>query len=253
MKKNPRIALAQIKYFDLDEKHNLEKILHFIREAKKKNADIVCFPETCMLKEKYLEFNHGFLKEIRNECKNNKIWCIITEDFMFKSKLYNMSILIDRQGKIRRKYKKIKTYAERGVTPGKKVQVIKTDFGKIGLAICWDLAFPALFKSMKKAGAQIVFCPAQWAYEKKAYDKNHKKLELKLLKSLLRTRAFENLFFIAFCSPYRNQKDLICYSAVVSPHRIIKEIFDKEGVIFADLHIADIKKFERIYPGKKQD
>ncbi|MBU3906812.1 MAG: carbon-nitrogen hydrolase family protein [Nanoarchaeota archaeon] len=250
MKTKPRIALAQIKYFDLDTEHNLEKIIYFIKKAKEKKADIVCFPETCMLKEKYLDFSHHFLKEIREACRKNKIWCIITEDFLFGSKIYNTSILIDREGKIRGKYKKIKLYAEKMVNPGKEVHIFKTDFGKIGIAICWDLAFPEIFQKMKKAGAQIVFCPAQWAYEKKAYTKEHRKKELKLLKSLILSRAFENLFFVAFCSPYRDQKDLICYSAIVSQHEIIKEIFGKEGLIFSDIQLKKITKFKRIYPGK---
>ena len=103
---------------------------------------------------------------------------------------------------------------------------------------------------MKKAGVQIIFCPAQWAYEEKAYNSKHKKKELLLLKSLISSRAFENLVFIGFCSPYRNQKDLICYSAIVSPHQIIKEIFDKEGLIVSDIKLSELTKFKKLYPGK---
>jgi predicted amidohydrolase len=250
MKHTPRIALAQIKYFDLDEKHNLEKIIYFIKKAKENNADIVCFPETCMLKDKWLEFSHYFLKEIQNECRKNNIWCIISEDFKIKDVLYNIAVLIDREGKIKGKYKKIKLYSEKGVKPGKKVHIFETDFGKIGIVICWDLAFPEIFQKMKKLGVQILFCPAQWAYEEKAYTAEHKKRELLLLKSLISSRAFENLIFIGFCSPYRNQKELICYSSIVSPHQVIKEIFNKEGLIFSDIKLSEITKFKKLYPGK---
>lgn len=249
--KKPRIALAQIKYFDIHKKNNLTKIKDYIKKASKLNADIICFPETCIIKEKYLYLNHNFLKEIMEECKKNKIWCIITEDIMHGSKLYNTSILIDREGKIKGKYKKINLYAERNVNPGSKVRVFKTDFAKVGIAICWDLAFPELFHRMKRSGAQIVFCPAQWAYEEKVYGKDHKKRELFLLKSLILTRAFENLYFLAFCSPFRpDQKSLLSYSNISCPHKILKEIIDKEGIIFADLNLNEINKFKRIYPGK---
>lgn len=252
MKKIPRIALAQIKYFDLNSKNNLEKILYFIKEAKKAKADIVCFPETCMLKDKYLDFKHGFLKKVQKACEENKIWCIITEDFMFKNGLFNTSILINREGKIKGTYKKIKLYAEKGVNPGKKVKVFETDFGKIGIAICWDLAFPRLFRKMKESGADIIFCPSQWAYEEKAHNNSHSKRELELLKSIIMSRAFENLFFVGFCSPYRNEKELICYSAICSPHKIIKEIYNKEGLICANLPLKEIRVFEKIYPGKEK-
>src|SRR3989344_1928261 len=170
-----RIALAQIKYFDIHDKHNLEKVLSYIGKAKKGGADIVCFPETCILKERHLDLNHDFLNAIKRECAKQEIWCIITDDFMYKEKLYNMAVLIDRGGKVRGNYKKMRPYAERNVTPGHKVRVFDTDFGRIGIAICWDLAFPNFFKSMKNSGAQIIFCPAQWAYEETAHKSNHKK------------------------------------------------------------------------------
>ena len=250
MKRKPRIALAQIKYFDLHDKHNLQKIIEFIHIAKKSGADLVCFPETCVLRDKYLHHGHPLLKIIRQECKENKIWCIITDDFMQGGKLHNTSILINRAGKITGLYRKIQPYAERGVTAGTQVKVFNTDFGRIGIAICWDLAFSHIFASMKKLGAQIIFCPAQWAYEEKAHDRDHKKRELKLLRSLILARAFENLSFVAFCSPYRNEKDLLCYSAVSSPHRILKEIIDKEGLIYADINLSEINTFKKIYPGK---
>ncbi|MDD5331234.1 MAG: carbon-nitrogen hydrolase family protein [Candidatus Nanoarchaeia archaeon] len=250
MRRKPRIALAQIKYFDLHPSNNLAKIKEYITKAKKRNADIVCFPETCVIYEKYLHFDHKYLNEIRAECKKHKIWAIITEDFKVKSKLYNTSVLIDRDGKVKGTYYKINIYAERGTSPGKDIRVFNTDFGKVGLSICWDLAFPELFHAMKKKGAEIVFCPSQWAYEKKAYYKGHKKKELKLLKALIRARSFENLNFVAFCSPYLSEKDMVCYSAVACPHKIIKEIYNKEGLIVAELDMKEVKKLKKIYPGK---
>ena len=150
---NPRIALAQIKYFDINEKNNVDKIIEYIKKAKKKKADIVCFPETCVLKDNHLDLNHKLLIKIKKECKKQQIWCIITDDFMYKDKQYNMSVLINREGKIKGSYKKMRPYAERNVTPGYKIRVFDTDFGKIGIAICWDLAFPSFFRSMKKSGA----------------------------------------------------------------------------------------------------
>ena len=250
MKRKPRIALAQIMYFDIHDKNNLQKILEYIRAAKRESADIICFPETCVLREKYLHHGHPLLRIIKEECKKNNIWCIITDDFMHKKKLHNTSILINRKGEIKGLYRKIQPYAERGVTPGTRVKVFNTDFGRIGIAICWDLAFSHIFAGMKKLGAQIIFCPAQWAYEEKAHDKDHKRRELKLLRSLILARAFENLSFVAFCSPYRHEEDLLCYSAITSPHRILKEIVDKEGLICSDINLSELGVFKKIYPGK---
>ena len=245
-RKNPIIALAQIKYYDTAEKHNVEKIKKYIRLAKKKNADIICFPETCIHKTDYLSLNNKLVKEIQKTCKNNSIWSIVTDSFIINKKPYKIALLIDREGKIRGKYKKINLYDDE-TKRGKKIFIFQTDFAKIGISICWDLAFPDLFRKMKKRGAEIIFCPSKWCYEASVHKKDPKQMELILLKSIIISRAFENLFFVALCNPVTNQKDLISYSAIASPHRIIKEIKDKEGMIVSKINIREIKKFSKIY------
>lgn len=243
------VAVAQIRYFDTGKKDNVDKIKKFIRMAKEANADIVCFPETCIHQTDDLPLNHLLVKEIKKSCKENSIWVIVTDSFIIKGKTYKAALLIDRNGKIRGNYKKINLYDD-GTEAGKKIFVYKTDFAKIGIAICWDLAFPELFNRMKRSGAEIVFCPSKWCYEYKAYDKNHSESELSILKSLIKTRAFENLFFIVLASPVMEKQDLVPYSAIVSPHKIIKEIKDEEGMIVSKLNLNEIKKFGKIYPKK---
>jgi predicted amidohydrolase len=249
MKKNPIIAVAQIKYFDIHKENNIDKIKKYIRLAKKKHADIICFPESCVYKTETMHYDDKFLKEIEQECKKNSIWCIINEDFILRKKRYNMAVLINRKGQIKGHYKKIHLFGDHEqVSPGKKFKVFKTDFAKIGIAICWDLRFSKLFRKMKKKGAEIIFCPAEWGYEEKAYTRNHRKEELRLLKSLIRTRAFENLYFVALCNPVEAREEgVISYSAICSPHKILKDIFDKEGLLISKINLKEIKKFHNIY------
>lgn len=248
-KRTAIIALAPIKYFDISKKDNLKKIKKYIRMAANRGADIVCFPESCLHKTEPLNINHEFILQIREECKKNSIWCIITEDLILRKKPYNMAILINRNGEIKGKYRKIHLSGDK-VKAGKKVKVFRTDFAKIGIVICWDLSFPDLFIKMKERGAEIVFCPAQWRYEYGAYDKKHKEREIKLLKSLVTARAFENIYFVALCNPLTDKEDQVSYSAIVSPHRILKETIDSEKLMVAKLNLNLIKKVEKIYPDK---
>lgn len=248
-KKNPAIALAPIRYFDISKSNNLEKIKKYIKLAKKAKADIVCFPESTIHKNKILNLNGNYIRQIREECRKNSIWCIVTEDMNFNGKSYNIALLINREGKISGNYKKIHLYGDTdNLKPGKKISVFKTDFAKIGIVICWDLAYSELFKKMKSAGAQIVFCPAQWCYEEKAHDKKHKEREIEILRSLIKTRAFENLFFVALCNPLHKRKDLVSYSAIVSPHKILKESLDDEKLMVSEINLKEISKFHKIYP-----
>src|SRR3989344_3407524 len=215
MKQNPIIAVAQIKYFDRGNS-NLHKIKKYISLAKKAKADIICFPETCIHKTEYLHLKHKFIKEICEECRKNSIWAIITEHIILKKKDYNMGILINR-------------------------------FGKVGIAICWDIRFPELFKKMKQKGAEIIFCSSKWEYDKWAHDKAHKKREIKILESLVKTRAYENLVYVALCNPLTKSKYQISYSAISSPHKILNEIVGKEGMIKSSVNLKELKKFKRLY------
>ncbi|MBI4116900.1 carbon-nitrogen hydrolase family protein [Candidatus Pacearchaeota archaeon] len=248
-KRNPRIALAPIRYFDISKTDNLEKIKKYIGLAKKAKADIVCFPESTIHKNKILDLNGKYIRQIREECGKNSIWCIVTEDMNFNGKSHNIALLINRKGEIAGNYKKIHLYGDADeLKSGQKIGVFKTDFAKIGIVICWDLAYPELFKKMKKAGAQIVFCPAEWCYEEKAHDKEHKKREMEILKSLVKARAFENLFFVALCNPLHDRKDLVSYSAIASPHKILKESADSEKLLISEINLKEISKFKKIYP-----
>lgn len=249
--KTPIIALAPIKYFDIHNKYNIAKILYYIRLAKKKKADIVCFPESCLIKSGTVDLDSGLMKIIKDECKANSIWCIITEDVFFGKKRYNASLLIDRNGMIKGHYKKINLYGDDAIA-GKKIKVFKTDFAKIGIAICWDLSFPNVFEKMKKKGAEIIFCPAYWHYDEELHNREHKKRELALLRAMILSRAFENLCFIALCNPLESfNKELVPYSAISSPHRILKDSFNKEGLIIAKLNLKEIYGFRRLYSKEK--
>jgi len=249
--KNPVIAVAQIRYFDTAEKNNIAKIKRYIRRAGKAGADIICFPECCVHRGSALKLNHEFIQAICLACKENNIWAIVTDEFEIKGTSYTMSILVDRKGEIKGRYRKINLYGDgKTVTPGKRIFVFKTDFAKIGIAICWDMAFPELFMKMKKKGAQIVFIPSHWAYEYKAYKEKHKMRELALIKSLISSRAFENLIFVASANPLTREPDLVSYSAIASPHRILKDIQDKEGLIVQRINLREIKKFSKLYPNK---
>jgi predicted amidohydrolase len=253
-KTNPIIALAQIKY-SRKTAENVNKIKRYIAVAKRAGADIVCFPESCLSlrdREDVFKLSDKYIKEIKETCKKNEIWCIIHDDMLVKGEAYSMALLINRKGEDVGGYRKIHLSGDNDlVNSGKHVKVFKTDFGKISIVICWDLMFPELFKRMKKAGAEIVFCPAQWHYEEDAYKKRYKRRELRLLRALVTARAFENLNFVCLCNPVTQRKDLISYSAIVSPHKILKEIVNQEGLITSELKLNEIPKLHRLYNIKK--
>ena len=86
-------------------------------------------------------------------------------------KIYNTSYIFDRKGGLIGKHRKIhlfdidvkggQYFKESDVlSPGREITVFDTEFGRMGVCICFDIRFPDLFIRMREAGAKMVFIPA---------------------------------------------------------------------------------------------
>jgi predicted amidohydrolase len=76
--------------------------------------------------------------------------------------IYNTAVLIDRRGDVVGKYRKVylpREEIEGGLTPGSDYPVFQTDFGKVGLMICWDVQYADPARALAVAGAEIVLMP----------------------------------------------------------------------------------------------
>ena len=96
--------------------------------------------------------------------------------------LYNTAVLIDRHGNVAGKYRKVylpREEVEGGLTPGDACPVFETDFGRIGMMICWDAEYADPARAMAIQGAEILFVPAAGGYL-----------------TLLRARALENHLYV---------------------------------------------------------
>ena len=223
----------------------MKDIEKYIQLAKRKNADIICFPEGSIFAGP--KKNKKFISQIREYCRVYKIWCIISANLKEKKHHYNSALLIDDKGIISGKHKKVHVLGDGPwITPGSKFDIYNTKFCKVGIAICWDISNPRAIYSMAKKGAKIIFCPMYWCYDEWAHKKSHKKFEKKILESLILARAYESLAYIVFCNPIdKNESRLTSYTAVAEPHKIIKEIFGRDGMIVADIdlkYLVEMKK-----------
>jgi len=233
---NVKVAVAQIKVFD-QIKRNVKKVLEFIDKAASKKADIVCFPESC-LGDNTLTTNSPKIKSIKNKCKDKSIYCIIGAQIKEKNKIFNSAILIDRDGKVQYIYKKIHLFPGldlKKTSPGKTNKVIKTNFGKIGIIICWDFAFPEDIKKLSKKGAQIIFCPS--------YLLNESKITKEVLRSYPLLRAFENATYFVSCDAFTSE--VLGESYICSPLKVLNKIKNKEGIIYSKLDLKKLAKLKQ--------
>ncbi len=112
-------------------------------------------------------------------------------------KSFNTSLLIDPQGAIRAVYRKMHLFdvdlpgrvtvrESEARAPGNEVMTAATDLGVVGMAICYDLRFPELFRRLAMAGATIVTLPSAFTAHTGAAH----------WEPLLRARAIENQVFV---------------------------------------------------------
>jgi nitrilase len=115
--------------------------------------------------------------------------------------------------------------------------VVETPFGKIGIAICYDIRFPEFVRMMLKRGAEIIITPSAFTAETGAAH----------WEVLLRARAIENLCYIIAPNQggfHLNGRKTFGHSMVIDPWGVVMDCY-KTGAGFASADI-DIEKLEKV-------
>jgi deaminated glutathione amidase len=129
-----------------------------------------------------------------------------------------------------------------GMVPGKQVVVLPTPFGKLGVAVCYDLRFPELFRCMSEMGADMFAVSAAFTVPTGAA---HWDL-------LIRTRAMENLCHLivsAQVGDHANGRRTYGHSAVVDHWgRIVQQMAIGEGVVIGEIDLARQQEVRGEFP-----
>ena len=148
---------------------NLIAFGQLVDQAGAQKADIVCLPEGVTIvgtQHDYVSASEPvpgpttrYLGEVARRNNLNIVAGILEKE---GDVVYNTAVLIDREGKVAGKYRKTSLPREEidgGITPGNSFPVFDTDFGRIGIMICWDVTFPEPAKALAEQGAEVIFLP----------------------------------------------------------------------------------------------
>jgi len=149
---------------------NVALMSEMLDQAGQAGCDIVCLPEgwpTCNtgLGMTRVEANTlgGSASVMMSQKAEQYGMYIVSGLYSWEGDtLKNVAVLYDRKGKIHGIYEKIQlpdSETEQGAVPGNSFPVFTTDFGNIGILICWDIAFPEVSRILALNGAEILFCP----------------------------------------------------------------------------------------------
>jgi len=250
-----RVAMVQMRS-GRSPQMNCDAAAKLIGEAKAAGTDYVLTPEmtnTMELSREALfatladEEHDPVLATLRELARTLGIYLNIGSLAVKVSpdKAANRSFLIDRRGDIIARYDKIhmfdvdlangESYREsRSYRPGEIAAVAELPWGGLGLTICYDLRFPALYRGLAEAGASFLTVPA--AFTRQTGEAHWH--------VLLRARAIETGCFVLAAAQggkHENGRETFGHSLVVDPWgRVLAEAGTEPGIIVAEIDPAEV-------------
>jgi predicted amidohydrolase len=234
-----RVAAQQMLVTD-DPDTNLRTILTSMEVAARRKCDIICFPEVCLVhdEEKIVPVEKH-LRAIRSKCKELSIWCIFGSYKKERHRIRNFAFLIDRKGNLVYRYAKVhlwKSEIEHGIVPGRFTRAIHTEFGTIGIIICFDFAYPEFLKRLSQQGAEVIFCPSFMVAYRGWED---------MLRVMPVMRAFENTCYFVNCDAVTADRRTAAMSSIAEPRRVLSALEKKQGMIVATLNLKAMRNLKK--------
>lgn len=194
-----RIAMCQIFSLDGDRAGNFVRIENALGEAKAAGAEIACFPEMALLgwvnpdaHNRAFPIPGADSDHLCKLAKAHDIYLCGGLEEKDGAELYDSAVLIDKQGQILLKHRKIILLAELMTPPyaaGESVDVVETEFGRIGLLICADTHENKILKRMAELLPDLLIVPYGYAAEEHEWPRHGKQLEKVVTNAAKKTAA----------------------------------------------------------------
>ncbi|MBV8747988.1 MAG: carbon-nitrogen hydrolase family protein [Xanthobacteraceae bacterium] len=250
-----RVGLVQMRS-GREPSRNVDSAVALIREAKSAGADYVLTPEMTNILERDRKSLFAAIAPEEKDASLAAFRALARELGLYvhvgslaievlPEKAVNRSFLIDPKGEIAARYDKIhmfdvdlaggESYREsHSYRPGELAVAADLPWGRIGLTICYDLRFPALYRALAEAGASFIAIPSAFTQQT---GEAHWHI-------LTRARAIENGCFILAAAQggrHEHGRETFGHSIVVDPWgRVIAEGGSEPGVTLADVDPSQV-------------
>jgi len=263
----PRVAIFQART-GVDPEQNAADLVAAVRQAAAGGAVMLFTPEMSGLLDRNAERAASSLAEegedrvlaaCREAAAANGIWVHLGSLAVLSEggQLANRSFVIDPRGEIRARYDKIhlfdvdlptgESWRESAVyrSGAEAVVVEGTPVGTLGLTICYDLRFPALFSRLAEAGADVIAVPAAFTVPT---GRAHWHI-------LLRARAIEAGLFVVAAAQWGSHEDgrqTFGHSLIVDPWGdVLLDMGEGSGLQLAEIELSRIEEVRRRIPALK--
>ena len=247
-------------------KANLEEAEKLIKTAVQQEAELVVLPENFAIMG-LSEMDKVAIAEppgegpiqqfLSQQARKYEVWIVggtIPIESNVAGKVFSASLLYNDKGDMVARYDKIhlfdvvleaskESYNEsETIESGDDVVVVDTPFGKLGMAICYDLRFPELFRAMADVGMEICVLPSAFT---SLTGKAH-------WESLLRARAIENLCYMVAPDQggyHINGRETHGDSMIIDPWGVVlNRLPHGTGVVVSDIDLEKLRKTRKNFP-----
>jgi omega-amidase len=216
MEKTVQAACIQFNIALGEVEQNLQYVLAAVHRARQQGARLAVLPELWSTGYDYRRLSEraeetprilAALQKVSAELDMVLVGSLAEKE---GERLYNTAFVIDR-GEVTGSYRKLHLFSTMGedrfMTAGERTLVVPTSVGRLGVAVCYDLRFPELFRKLALEGAEILCLPAEWPKPRQEH-----------WRILLRARAIENQMFVAAtnCCGIQGKLDFFGMSMLIS-------------------------------------
>lgn len=247
-----KISLAQMDVKLGRSQENLATVRRFAKVASAQGADVLVLPE--LWSTGYdLEnasgyaagLDEGVFAETAVIARQHNLAIIGScLSKLGEEKYGNTAVFFNKQGAILADYSKIHLFRlmneHQFLTAGDNLSIAETSWGKMGLAICYDLRFPELFRRYALDACMLTFVPAEWPHPRLAH-----------WQTLLRARAIENQMFIVACNRVGQSKgtDFCGHSCIIDPWgEVLVEGGEEEVLLTVEIDLERVTAVRTTIP-----
>ncbi len=234
------IALGQMHIAHADPRKNLITAESYIEEAARRAAHVVILPELWSTgyaldraRELSTALNVGIFAQLATLATQHKISIVGSLLEKRGMEAANSGTFFAPNGRLMGVYRKLHLFRlmeeDRWLQPGSAPLIMELPWGLTGMAICYDLRFPELFRRYAVQGAKIMFVPAEWPIER-----------IDHWRALLIARAIENQCFMVGVNSAGETggKTFGGHSMIVDPWgKIVLEVGEQAGIFTAEIDL----------------
>lgn len=237
-----RVSLGQFDVALGQPQANLETVTAMTIDAARRGSNLVVFPELWStgydLERAAIHAtptHEGLFAQTALLAKTHGIAIIGScLSLLGDDRFGNTAVFFDQDGKAMGHYSKVHLFRlmeeEKFLTAGDHLTQIETEWGRIGLAICYDLRFPEMFRAYALDGVRIVLLPSEWPHPRLAH-----------WQTLLRARAIENQMYVVACNRVGSSKntEFFGHSCIIDPWgETVIEGGEDEELLTADIDLG---------------